>query len=516
MLERYISKFWTQVFNDSVFIDNLLNGLEDRYAQTEQDISVLNNALSRYTIDVYRKQLWLFTTYTESQMNQDAMTFDQEDIFFNGVYQFGDSTHTFFTLPIDSSIKKIPFITSSPVNPEIILQENVDYMVNYEQNLIFFRDNPFNMNFNKRFVESSDDPDLGIALWLYHADKDYNDIDDIYAKTVKLNVQSSEYFKRIVNAIWDLRVEGGTLNNVNKLLTSTIDADFITTGGELTKIFSEGDREWVEISGKLYSAPSGTEVLPNIGDTILDGQMIWGGVQIFTGLDDIDFDSFPALQLGPNFIGNEFTGGVLVENVEYPFPDQELLVLVSDEDSFYLVEDLSETALTYLAEGVDGFIIDLLVTDTDADYQVISTRRDLPYKGREDTVEAFKQYLLGQYVVQGADITEAIIRDNHGQVPETINLFKEYQQRAFKNNAFFVSIDTNLIPSGVDPGMFLSYIKFTVPAYTTLLTFLSSSSTVNYSTSNISEAVDAFHVVDVVEDYAGENITDNVNRKLSI
>jgi len=516
MLETYISKFWLQVFKDAEFIDNLLKGLEDRYDQMDLDVTTLNNSLSRYTIDIYRKQKWLFVTYDESEMNQDAMLFDQDNVYFNGLYNFGDHLHNFFTLPIDSSIKKIPFIMSSPVNPTTILQENIDYLVNYDRNLIFFRNNPFSSGFDKRFLDSVDDPELGIGMWFFNSDKDYDDINEIYAETVKLSVTSSEYFKKIINAIWDLRVEGGTINNVNKLLCATVDTDFVITGGTLKRIFTEGGRKWVEIDDNLYNAPESVSVLPDIGDTVIDGELVFDSVQTFTGLDDIPYASFPALHLSQNFIGANFTDGVMVENVDYPFPAKELVVLVDDAKGFYLVKDITSEALTYLAEGVDGFIIDLLVTDASYDYIFINARWDLPFFGRDDTVDDFKNYLLGIAAREGRDLTDVIVEDNYGHAPATINLFTEYQQRAFKNNAFFVSIDTDLIPAGVDPGMFLSYLKFTVPAYTTLLTFLSTSSTVTYDMSSISETVEAFYTVDVAESYSGDNITDNVNRKLSI
>ena len=514
MLEQYINKFWLQVFKDALFIDRLLRGLDDRYAQTTEAVNTLNNDLSRHDVDVFRKQLWMFVTYDETQMNQDAMLFDQDDVFFNGLYDFGDRLHNFFTLPISTSLQKIPFITSSPVEPTVVLQENIDYMVNYEQGLIFFRTNPFDMGFEKHYVTGITEPDIGIGMWFYHADKDFNDIDDIYAKTVKLNVTSSEYFKRIVNCIWDLRVEGGTINNVNKLLLATVDADFVTEGGELLKLFTEGGREWAQIGDNLYSAPETTPVLPTVGDTIVKGEIIWGSVEIYTGLDDISYDSFPALHLSSNFIGDEFTDGVMVENIDYPFPEEELFVFSNYGE--YLIQDLTAAAYTYLVDNVNGFIIDLLVTDGMADYTAFTGRRDLPFQGRTDTVESFKDYILGVAASEGHDLTSVIIADNNGKVPETINLFTEYQQRAFKNNAFFVSVDTSLIPDGVDPGMFLSYLKFTVPAYTTLLTFLGASSTVTYSTENITDTAEAFHVVTVEETYSGDNITDNVNRKLSI
>jgi len=516
MLEQYINKFWTQVFRDSAFIDKLLSGLEDTYEQSEIDVQTLNKALSRHTIDVFRPQKWVFVTYDESEMNQDAMLFDQEDVYFNGLYDFGDRLHNFFTLPIHTSIKKIPFIMSSPVEPGVILQENVDYFVNHDRNLIFFRDNPFTRGFEQRFLDSLEDPELGIGMWFFRVNKDYNDINDIYAETVKLNVTSSEYFKKIVNSIWDLRVEGGTIDNVNQLMLSSVDTDFIHVGGELKRIFTEGERKWVEIEERLYSAPSATGVLPAIGDDIADGEMIWDSVSIFTGLDTIPYEAFPALHLSHNFIGSEFTDGVMVENVDYPFPEKELLVLVNSVNAFVLVKDISATALLYLADGVNGFIIDLLVTDIDADYQAVNARWDLPFKGRKDTVESFKTYLLGITAEKGRELTDIIIEDNYNKVPDTINLFTEYQQRAFKNNAFFVSINTDFIPEGVDPGMFLSYLKFTIPAYTTLLTFLGTSSTVTYDTSNITESVEVFHVANIDESYSGTSITDNVNRKLSL
>jgi len=498
MLEQYISKFWTQIFTDSLFINALLSGTEDMYDQQTLDTATLYNALSRHTIDVYRKQKWIYVTYDEDDMNQDAMQFNQEAVYFNGLYNFGDRLHNYFTFPIDSNIEKIPFIMSGPKNPEIVLESNVDYYVDNDRNLIFFRDNPFNMGFDKRFIDTSGEPILGISMWFFGANKDFKDVEDIYGEVVRIGGDSSEYFKKIVNDIWDLRVEGGTINNVNKLLCHSVDTDFITTGGTYTRTFTEGGRIWAEIGSNLYSAPTGVSITKDILDTITDGEMIFDSVQVFTGRDDIPYSSFPA-------------------NIDYPFPSAEDNILVSDGTGYFYVEDISATAYTYLADNVSGFIIDLLVSDATLTYTFVTSRGgSLPFKGRDSTVLAFNNHLLGLSASLGRDLTDIIIEDNNNKVPDTINLFTEYQQRAFLNNAFFVTLSTEYVPDNIDPAVFLTYIKFTIPAYTTMLTFMEAGSTLTYNASNISETVEAFHTQGVSDSYSSTNITDNVTRKTSI
>lgn len=516
MIEQYIGTFWRQVFKDSAFIQSLLLGTEDVYSQMDQDLTTLNNALSRHTIDPYRKTIWIFATYATTDMNQDAMLFDQDNVFFDGKYKFGDRLHNFFTLPVDPSIKKIPFILSAPTNPTIVLQDGIDYVLNTDMNLLFFRDDPFTQGFDKRFFNDSEEPVLGIAMWFYRGDKDFKDIPYIYGEPAKIGVLSSPYFKRIVNAIWDLRVEGGTITNVNKLLSAVVDTDSIETSGTLNAVFSEAGRTWAQVGDALYSAPASVSVLKTVGQEVLRGEMLFNAAVIYTGRDTISFNQFPALHLSNNFLSSEFVDGVLVENKEYPFPDSEIVVLSQRGDSKVLVISASDPQITYLISGQTGFELNLLVQSEGGTYKIVETRWDLPFKGRPDTVRDFKLHLLAQTAEIGHDLTDPIIRDNAGKVPTTINLFREYQGRAFANNAFFVYLNTGAVPAGMDVGMALSYIKFTVPAYTTIFTYLDEHASEDYNLANAQDSLDVFYVADLDNSYSGSNIEDAVERKRSL
>jgi hypothetical protein len=515
MIEQYIGTFWTKVFRDSLFINNLLSGTEDVYAQADEDTDCLNKALSRHTIEPYRTMRWMFATFSESQMNQDAMTFNQENVFFNGEYQFGDRLHTLFSFSIDPRVRKIPYIMSSPTSPEVVLQENVDYYLDLEQNLLMFRENPFNMGFSQRFLKTEGEPELGIALWFYRTELDYKDVPYIYGEPAKIGVGSSEYFKRIVNAIWDLRVEGGTIANVNKLLCAVVDTDYVDEAGTVEDTFVEGARRWAKISGRLYSAPASIGFLKDIGDSVLAGEMIFDAVTVYTGRDTIPYERFPALHLSNNFIPNEFTDGVLVENLDAPFPTKELVVFTETGGGQVLVTGITDPSYEYLAETPSQTILSLLMTSVGG-IQVVESYRDIPFRGRPDTVQAFTTHLAGLWATIGKTMFDNIIEDNFEKVPDTVNLFREYQSRAFANNSFFVYLNTDAVPAGMDVGMALSYIKFTIPAYTTIFTYLEGGMSDEVDLNNVSDSLQAFLVADVENQYSGSNVEDSVGRKLSL
>jgi hypothetical protein len=510
-IKNHISTFWSTVFKDAPFINALMDATILRNNQLATSLATLENDLSRYTLDVYRKEQWLFVTYSEADLNSDVMTFNQTDILFDGSRSFGTrGTETRFSLPIDPSLKNIPFILSSPYNPEIVLQVNIDYRI--EGSFIYFNSNPFTAGFNSRVVEGAAGPTTGIAMWFYNSDKDYKDLQYIFAEPVKVSAQSDRYFKNVVNSIWNLRIEGGTICNVTSLLNNITDCDTPRTAEAVRDIFTEGGRKWVRTDTHLYSAPEAATVMYSIGDMIEPCQPLFDAVKIYTGLDDISKAEFPAMHLGEGFVGTDFPGGITIENEDYPFPSKKLLIY--DEQGAALVEDISVLYYNYLINRVNGYIIDLLVTDTEIPYTLIDSYWDLPFRGQEASVIDFKNYIAGiQAQVSGAGIADIAISNNLGQVPTTINLFKEYQKNIFRNNAFFLVINTSLIPEGVDPSIFLTYVKYTIPAYTTMLTFMGSESTVSYTASNINESLDVFYVADVAGTYETSNISERLDRK---
>jgi hypothetical protein len=510
-IKKYISQFWSTVFKDAPFINALMDAIILRNNQLDTSLATLEKDLSRYTLDVYRKEQWLFVTYDESDLNSDIMTFNQTTILFDGSRTFGSrGTEMRFSLPVDPNLKNIPFILSSPYNPEIVLQSGIDYVI--ENGFIYFTSNPFLMNFSKRFIETSATPVMGIAMWFYNSDRDYQDLQHIFADPVKVAVESDRYFKNVVNDIWNLRIEGGTICNVNSLINHITDCDTPRDEELVTKIFTEGGRKWVSTATHLYSAPEAVEVMYEEGETISPCQPLFDSVKIYTGLDNIPKAEFPAMHLGEGFVGTDFPGGITIENEDYPFPPRK--VLIYDNGGHALVEDISALYYDYLIDKLNGYIIDLLVDDATADYVLVDSYWDLPFRGQPESVIAFKNYLASIQASKGVPgIADIAVTNNMGKVPATINLFKEYQRNILRNNTFFLVINTNLIPTGVDPSIFLTYIKYTIPAYTTLLTYMGSESTVSYTASNIDDSVEAFYMADVSATYETSNISERLDRK---
>lgn len=510
-IKNYISKFWSTVFNDAPFINALMNATILRNNQLDYSLASLEKDLSRHTVDVYRKEQWLFVTYAPSHLNSDIMAFNQTEILFDGTRRFGSrGTETRFTLPVDPSLKNIPFIMSSPYNAGIVLQNNIDYFIG--DGFIYFTNNPFNMGFDSRFIETSAGPITGIAMWFYNSDKDYKDLQYLFADPVKVSAESDRYFKNVVNDIWDLRVEGGTICNVTSLLNHITDCDTPKVAEVIRKIFTEGGRNWVQTDTNLYSAPEASSVMYAEGDMIVPCESLFDAVKVYSGLDEISASEFPAMHLGEGFIGTDFPGGITIENADYPFPQKK--VLIYDNVGHALVEDISALYYTYLISKVNGYIIDLLVDDDTVDYTMVDSYWDLPFRGQPLSVTAFKNYIAGiQASKSMPGIADIAVLQNMNQIPATINLFKEYRKNIFRNNAFFLVINTDLIPEGVDPSIFLTYVKYTIPAYTTMLTYLGSESTVSYTTSNVSESVDAFYVADVSGTYETSNISELLDRK---
>ena len=124
---------------------------------------------------------------------------------------------------------------------------------------------------------------------------------------------------------WDLRIEGATVRNVNRLLSLLTDVDHVHTAGAVKDIYTEGNKVCVRTDTAVYTAPTGTAVLVNIGDSIEASQIIFDAFVVRQGNEEIDFEDFEGVALGsshlPNLNGDLFFVNDLVPVTRIRHPD---------------------------------------------------------------------------------------------------------------------------------------------------------------------------------------------------
>jgi hypothetical protein len=515
LLRETVSYFWKKVYRDPGFIGRLLDGQDLMNEQLVELVATFNAAISRQNIKSRRRWVWMPVVYFESDLNNSAIRFDDGDLFDSGlVFDQGDDGLGGFTLPIAAFVKDVAFVLSTPADSAAALQRKIDFKVLPDRGVVLFRQNPFLGPFQRVLAvkDGETEPESALLLWYHELELSYDDLQIIYGDPPGLGVEADDYHKRIVNAVWDLRQQGGTTCAVMELLSAVTDTSLPKSPGVVTRRFEEAGRKWIYNGSSdpaIFSAPSSAEYEVVEGDEYLACEPLFDSVRLFDAQDVLDPAEIPALALGEGFLGPGFPGGVIVENKEYPFPDERWLILADSGTGVLTVEDVTEADYTYLLDLIGGEDVYALVDDMSANYKLISYRYDLPFKGFDETVALFKDKLAGLASDHGGGIADTIIAANGGITPWRINMLAAYWEHSLSKNAFLVKIRTECVPTGVDPGPFISQLRITLPAHTMALAYMENETEDDHSV-DPGESLELFKVVDAADAAASPTVVEDV------
>jgi hypothetical protein len=162
-------------------------------------------------------------------------------------------------------------------------------------------------------------------LWGFQVTEDIKALNKFFGNMVGYCGASSTATKAAINVAWDLRIGGTTVRNVHRLLSLLTDVDHVHTAGKVVDVYTEGNKVCVRTDTAVYTAPTGTTVLVNIGDSVVASQIIFDAFVIRQGNEEIDFEDFEGVALGsshlPHLNGDLFFVNDLVPVSREKHPD---------------------------------------------------------------------------------------------------------------------------------------------------------------------------------------------------
>ena len=136
---------------------------------------------------------------------------------------------------------------------------------------------------------------------------------------------ANDYYKKILNAVYDLLQEGATKQRLSAFIGSIVDTDVSKVAGEVSIVWNEGGRTWIAVGDILHSCPGTGRGIVSQGDVVEPGSQLFDVFKITSGRETIDPGDFPQLVLGPAFVDTLSGKGLTFENAElevdtYRFP----------------------------------------------------------------------------------------------------------------------------------------------------------------------------------------------------
>ena len=410
-IHQVFGDFWSVLWNEPELLETMVNSYQEIFTQLEGKRISLDDYLSRLHIPLsffkHFRYLYLTEDRVERQYRQIG-TFTMDDGVPMDAYKLSPEEYI-----IETDLTDVSLIMDRPVNPTVIWQKGQEFAVEEGKIRMFF--DPIDAFVTG--VKSEDEVLIPAAkLWLVSTELDQQSLTEFFGTYFDLRTASSPYYRKVLNGIWDLAVEGATLENINKYFCAVADTDVAFESGTVQRVWDENERTWVMTDNYVHSAPGGAAAIVSVSDSVQKGQLLFDNVEVHKGTEAITPSQMPMLHAGPEMVSAKYQGGLGFENKVF---------------------------------------------------EITSYR--FPVRGNPETVEEFWEDVEARMLEDDVDLWTLITEDQ--KPPFQINPFDFVRENLYKNNTLFARMDLNTVPDRSRNLKLIGYLLNYMPAGTTFLAF---------------------------------------------
>lgn len=315
-LYQWLGTFWQRIYKDPQFAKAVTGGFGLQAAQYYLDYLERLNLLNRNNIPVLHRERWRMVTLLRSQVGtgdavklrvgmdptpnvgpQEQSGYAQNAVFTVGGYGTYANAVSY---PLDADLKQVvTCITSDVLNPAAVLVSGSDFVVE-DATVVFIgaENDPFtNPAFAKTQLRNADGTeDTAISVWCCDAlyDKDY--VYRFLSYALGMRLESTEYHKAAVNAVWDFYNQSATRLAMNKAIGAILDEDVLPEDATILSIEqAPAENKWlVETSIGYFSAPLTATLNPAlvVGAQLRAGTFITDHVRIYGAVDPLKLAAY--------------------------------------------------------------------------------------------------------------------------------------------------------------------------------------------------------------------------------
>lgn len=343
-LIRTIGSFWYYYFDDRDALKTIYRAEGHRQGQIYLDYLTLVASISRFNIPVFTTQDWYLLTLKQSDRDQVTNVYGQDDLVYGDGTAYGaaQTQKILFPLPDDEFFGELAQLQYTVYNrvvyPSKTWTAGLDVEIDRTRGVIEFRDDPFASEYVARrdvIDENGDKVDEEIGLWLYRGEFDLDLVWKHWGFAVGLRLQSSEFYKDIVNALWDMYVEGSNIGGFDKIFSASLGIPLVEEPTEeVQRIVVESDRQLVITDKHVYDFSPNANIIVAVGDTLTVGQTMVDDLKIIDlSGNDVDTNTVPALAFNSAFLSGGYFAELTFENrtvsLEYLGTDEDNKAVVT-------------------------------------------------------------------------------------------------------------------------------------------------------------------------------------------
>lgn len=356
LLLAQLGSFWVRIFRDTKILQEHLRSSGNEQAQTYLDYLEAIATVSRLSIPVFHTQDWHLLTIRESDAKNLASIYQEGDLVYGaqtglvegrpaGFIQTygGQDRPDIFRIPLPGAMRNAQYTLQNTVTlPSAAWVYGVDYTIDTERNTMSFASDPFNnpaVAIRDVLNEAGEIVDREIGLWVYRGSFDLESIWTYFGYVLSMRLRSSQEYKDLLNALWDMHVLGPSLQGFQAFLAAAAGAPTIIDASETVEVIqTEGDTKLIVTTTHAYRVPVAATVIVSVGDVLKSGDPITDAVQLveLQGANP-DYSLINALAVAPSFTTTEYLCELVFRNervaLEYLGPDDDGKVLVRFEIS---------------------------------------------------------------------------------------------------------------------------------------------------------------------------------------
>ena len=284
-----LGTFWTKIFQDRALLTQLYTGRNMMFEQTNINYCEASEGIARRLIPVLHTEQWhrvLLQTDNISVHGDRPLLYQPDaakygepgDVApFNRVFNYGDSlTGTNFAFPIAADLKHITVLCNRIDSPTITLVRGVDFDIDEENEILILNFNPFsNPDISTREVYDAEGV-IGFEsqLWGFITKFDTDNIWTYFGYALPLRLASSQLYKDLMNAVYDMHVIGAHAGGLDSVLSAALGVPLIATDGEIIEEVLTARKLQIITNKRTYKFNSDSTVLITVGDTVNRGDRL--------------------------------------------------------------------------------------------------------------------------------------------------------------------------------------------------------------------------------------------------
>lgn len=311
--------FWLEIFTDANWVAGWTKAMGVPFWNLDRMAADLPNYSSRYHVplkDVEDVRIFIF-----SEADQDLAAHHYGDgLKYGDGAAYGQLNPSIYNYAIDPGLSPL-FLAPTVFAPTAVWQRDIDYTI--ANGRIIFKRNPMNLpGVTMVPTGGMNGTILRFLLWGFQTEKDLSAVQDFFGTVAGVIGPSTAQYQRAVRIAWDLRVDGVSQRNIQRLLCAITDVDYVDAAGTVRAIYVEGDRRCVLTENALYTAPLSVNLVVVHGQSLSAGQPISDAFSVRQGKEEVDFAEFGGLLLEDGLLGPGYRNGIFLENATVPVTRQ--------------------------------------------------------------------------------------------------------------------------------------------------------------------------------------------------